>query len=390
MAKRKIAEKDFLESSLPQTRRSQFFDVVKNNYGLLFKVGLFLSFFFLILIIKNFFFDYLNVLARNAIKDGNLNETDANFWMSMLFLISNGIDVILYPLLFIGLAGALRILRQLAFSEGMMFSYLFKKGIKDNYKQFIVMGIITALFKLIINIALTLYSFNFLTVSLLFIFLIVYLPILVTYLYYSLIYSSNLAISLRNATYVYVRNLFPILLFVVIVFAPILLSEYFLNLLYIKQFIYLILVLFVLPMTLLGGFLMELNCFDKTINISEYHELIKKGLYISNEELEIYVDRGNKLKINRGYSNKELEEIKNILNQFQIKGRYVTSLEIKEGNVYKVTLDREYVYFLQILSGLDDIDDEDKKHLIKSKSESDYIKGSNDENYYRLYVDLAL
>ena len=135
---------------------------------------------------------------------------------------------------------------------------------------------------------------------------------------------------------------------------------------------------------------MELNCFDKTINISEYHELIKKGLYISNEELEIYVDRGNKLKINRGYLNKELEEIKNILNQFQIKGHYVTSLEIKEGNVYKVTLDREYVYFLQILSSLDDIDDEDKKHLIKSKSESDYIKGSNDDDYYRLYVDLAL
>jgi hypothetical protein len=39
MAKRKIAEKDFLESSLPQTRRSQFFDIVKNNYGVLFKIS---------------------------------------------------------------------------------------------------------------------------------------------------------------------------------------------------------------------------------------------------------------------------------------------------------------------------------------------------------------
>lgn len=135
---------------------------------------------------------------------------------------------------------------------------------------------------------------------------------------------------------------------------------------------------------------MELNCFDKTINISEYHELIRKGLYISFEELEMYVEQGNKLKIKRGFHDKELSEIKNILNQFQIKGNFVTSLEIKEDNTYKIILDREYVYYLHALSEIDDIEDDMRNHLIKTKDNSEYIKGNLDHNYYRLYIDSTL
>ena len=68
MAKRKIAEKDFLESELPQTRRSQFFDIIKNNYGLLFKVGLILLGILISSIVKGFFADYLNILTLGATK----------------------------------------------------------------------------------------------------------------------------------------------------------------------------------------------------------------------------------------------------------------------------------------------------------------------------------
>ena len=128
MAKRKIAEKDFLESELPQTRRSQFFDIIKNNYGLLFKVGLILLGILILLIVKGFFADYLNILTLGAMKNGNLQEIEGEYWRRIIYVVSNGIDLILYPFIFVMLGGVLRVFLQLCYEEGVLFSYLFKKG----------------------------------------------------------------------------------------------------------------------------------------------------------------------------------------------------------------------------------------------------------------------
>ena len=67
MKKRKIAEKDFLESYLPQTRRSQFFDILKNNFNVVVKIGLVLLAFFLLLLAKNLILDLLNTATNTAV-----------------------------------------------------------------------------------------------------------------------------------------------------------------------------------------------------------------------------------------------------------------------------------------------------------------------------------
>lgn len=284
MKKRKIAETDFLESSLPQTRRSQFFDILKINFKLLLKIGFVLIAFLSILLIKSMLVDHVNNAINLALKDGALTAEDATQMTNTTFIISEAVNIIGYPLLFIGLGGTLRVIRQLCFSEGVIFSYLFKKGLKDNLKQFLVMGVITALIQLGINAYTTIYGIDFISIAMLGLYFLIYLPIIVIYLYYSSIYTSNIAISLRNAGYFYIKSVLPTLGLVVVIFGPIILMEYFFNFVVVKQLIYVLLAIVVLPILLLIGYLINLNTFDKTINLSEFKELYRKGLYVPEED----------------------------------------------------------------------------------------------------------
>lgn len=379
MAKRKIAEKDFLESDLPQTRKSQFFDIIKINYGLIFKIGLFLLIPFLLIIVKNFFVDYFNILTINAFKNAKLSEEESRYWINMLFISSNAIDIVLYPFLFVFLGGILRVFRQLCFSEGVLFKYLFKKGVKDNWKQFLIIGIFTALFKFGMNALITFFGFDVYSIIVLVFFVVVYLPVIVVYLYYSSIYVSNIFISLRNALYVYLKSLWQVLLFVVIAFALPISLEFFMTGLFIKQSIYIVSVVLLLPLVILAGFLMLLDRFDKTINITEYQTLIRKGLYVSNEELEKYVDCANRLVDKRGLSPESMKNIKEVIYNFAVSGKNITSLQYKGNESYEVIFDKEKHYLLQMndnnsIKGL-------KTVLTKEGKECFYQK-DNDSYFY--------
>ena len=371
MAKRKVAEKDFLESDLPQTRKSQFFDIIKINYGIIFKIGLFLFIPLFLLIVKNFFIDYFNILTVNAVKNGRLQDVEGQYWINMLFIISNAADILLYPLLFIFLGGVLRVFRQLCYSEGMLFSYFLKKGIKDNWKQFLIMGLVTALLKFGMNALIAFYGFNFYSIVVFVFFLIIYIPVVVVYLYYSTIYVSNIFISLRNAFYIYIRSIWQVLLFVVITFSLPILFEFFFTGLFIKQTIYVFVSILALPLVILGGFLMLLDRFDKTINITEYQELIRKGLYVSNEELEGYIDRANKLMDRRGIYPESMEFIKGVVKEFATKEKNITSLQYKDEYSYEVIFDKEKHYLLT----------KNNKQVLKEEMKLVFTKDGKDSFY---------
>lgn len=371
MAKRKVAEKDFLESDLPQTRKSQFFDIIKINYGIIFKIGLFLFIPLFLLIVKNFFIDYFNILTVNAVKNGLLQDVEGQYWINVLFIISNAADILLYPLLFVLLGGVLRVFRQLCYSEGMLFSYFLKKGIKDNWKQFLIMGLVTALLKFGMNALITFYGFNFYSIVVFVFFLVIYLPVIVVYLYYSIIYASNIFISLRNSFYVYIRSIWQVLLFVIVAFSLPILFEFFFTGLFIKQTIYVFVSILALPLVILGGFLMLLDRFDKTINITEYQELIRKGLYVSNEELEGYIDRANKLMDRRGIYPESMKYIKEVVKEFATKEKNITSLQYKDEDSYEVIFDKEKHYLLT----------KNNKQVLKDELKIVFTKDGKDSFY---------
>ena len=384
MAKRKIAEKDFLESELPQTRRSQFFDIIKNNYGLLFKVGLILLGILILSIVKGFFADYLNILTLGAMKNGNLQEIEGQYWIRIIYVVSNGIDLILYPFIFVILGGVLRVFLQLCYEEGVLFSYLFKKGIKDNWLHFMIMGFFTALLKLGMN-ALTAYvGFNFYSIAILVFFLAVYIPIVIIFLYYSVIYRSKLIYSLRNSSYVYIKSLLPSIGFTIVLLALPVLLEFFLTGLFIKQFIYIVTIVTLLPLVILGGFLLNLEMFDRFINVTEYQELLRKGLYISGEELEKIIDRGNKIIDRRGLYEDSFIYLKEVVRKFDIKGNNITALQYKKDNVFEVIIDKEKHYLL--IKDTNSKSDELTKQLVLVKTNDGSDSYFNEEKNQRFYL----
>ena len=384
MAKRKIAEKDFLESELPQTRRSQFFDIIKNNYGLLFKVGLILLGILILLIVKGFFADYSNILTLGAIKNGNLQEIEGQYWIRIIYVVSNGIDLILYPFIFVMLGGVLRVFLQLCYEEGVLFSYLFKKGIEENWLHFMIMGFFTALFKLGMNALTAYFGFNFYSIATLVFFLAVYIPIVIIFLYYSVIYRSKLIYSLRNSSYVYIKSLLPSIGFTIVLLALPVLLEFFLTGLFIKQFIYIVTVVTLLPLVILGGFLLNLEMFDRFINVTEYQELLRKGLYISGEELEKIIDRGNKIIDRRGLYEDSFIYLKEVVRKFDIKGNNITALQYKKDNVFEVIIDKEKHYLL--IKDTNSESDELTKQLVLIKTNDGSDSYFNEEKNQHFYL----
>ena len=384
MKKRKFASNDFLESSLPQTRRSQFFDILKNNFWLIFKLGLILLGFFSLLIIKNYLLDFLNISTTNAVREGFLEETEGTFWIKIAYIVSNAIDLILYPIIFIGIAGTLRVLRQLVFGEGMMFSYLFKKGIKDNIKQYMLFGFIAALMKFAISLFAAFYGLNSLTIALLVIFMSIFVPIFIISLYYGLLYKNSVPLTFRNSAFVYFKSFLPTLAFVISIFLPVMLIEFLLSWLVIKQLIYAILVIIPLPIILLIGTQLYFNTFDKVINITEFPELLRKGLYVPNDEMERLIQRSLTIKTNRGYKDSYSKLIE-IFKRFNFKGEYVTSLTDKDEISYEIIVDKKRSYILFEQEKLNE-ELESSLILIPLKSGDKYHYDSDLNRYFTLYT----
>lgn len=368
MAKRKIAEKDFLESDLPQTRRSQLFSMLKINWLTFFTLGLILFGSLILLIAKNFVVDYFNALTLNAVKLGNMEKAEGDYWIRIIFLISNGADIVLYPLIFVILAGVLRVIRQLFYSEGLLFKYHFKKGVKNNWKQFVFAGLLTATIKLGCNALITFYGSNGYTIAVVVFFAVIIVPLIVIYLYYSTIYTSNFFISFRNSLYIYVKSNWQTLLFVIVTFGGIVSLEFFFNFPYVKQIIYIVLAIFVLPIDIAVGFAIYLNQFDKTINIVDFPELIRMGLYVPNHEKEMLIDKRIKILIKKGYE--DLSVIKNMARQFQIKGTDMTSFKENdlEKEMYYVEFDQKYKYIIYLINDIE----LDKSFIDRFCEEKDY------------------
>ena len=126
-----------------------------------------------------------------------------------------------------------------------------------------------------------------------------------------------------------------------------------------------------LPLVILGGFLMLLDRFDKTINITEYQELIRKGLYVSNEELEGYIDRANKLMDRRGIYPESMEFIKGVVKEFATKEKNITSLQYKDEYSYEVIFDKEKHYLLT----------KNNKQILKDELKIVFTKDGKDSFY---------
>lgn len=143
---------DFTPAQLPKTRWGLFADVFKNKLFETFKLSLWGDLFLLPLVVF-FIFNFINTRAYNIYipYDANIGigfplETDAIIrGQSFAFTSEFQSLLIMIPLivvLFLGMAGALYVMRRLVWGEPVTVTRHFFKGIKDNWKCAVVTGLL--------------------------------------------------------------------------------------------------------------------------------------------------------------------------------------------------------------------------------------------------------
>ena len=130
--------------TLPHTRKEVFFDFLKHRKMNLFALSCFTFMFFIPLAVDLFYFNFLEAVAI-------ANEMD-DYLFSLVFYSM----LIMLPCMlvgFMGLSGAFHVAKKMVWQEGTMLATDFFQGIKENWKNALINGVIfgIALFGLIMG-----------------------------------------------------------------------------------------------------------------------------------------------------------------------------------------------------------------------------------------------
>lgn len=138
----KKSEKDFKKSMLPQTRRDVFFDVLKLQWSKLLRVALLLLIAALPLLLIAVYEDsyILTVYEDSAVPPESVPAL-----LAPLHIYCAILSVPCIALFFLGLSGVIRVIRQLTWEENAMVFPDFMKGIRQNWKPFIPIGLLFGL-----------------------------------------------------------------------------------------------------------------------------------------------------------------------------------------------------------------------------------------------------
>ena len=272
------SKKQFSENDLPSNRKEVFFDVLKLHYFSLIKIGLIILLFALPLFIINFFKDYSFIIAHES---GESNV--------VILIVLCSIEVLAVLLMSIPVAGLGRIYREYAWLEPVFFTNDFKTSLKENFKPTFISFIWIAILNLIFNI---IYYFlnNGWIIAIPFGFNIaVFFPILMHAIFINFTYTNKYWTNFKLACFFYLKHLPSTMLCIILICAFKVYDLFqFTNIIAIltKNFVFIIILLFIMPMIFLGTQLNELRIFDKHINSVRFPELVNKGIHQKNEDKE--------------------------------------------------------------------------------------------------------
>ncbi len=276
MAKRKKAPKvleDFSFSGLPSSRRRQFFDCLKNRWGLFLEAGAIFAFFSLLLVGLIYAQD---IVFHNISSNASLAEADKNGQLSSMSLTFASLFGVLIILFVLPLGGILRIYRSLIFDEGVFFLSDYRKGFRETWKLTLLLGLLLGGGYFACSFYKSLISMELLSYAPYGILLFLVLPWAFTTLSYGSIYSSSFMVTLQNGFVLTTKSFFKALCFSFLLVLPLLF-------LFIPStvFRYVALILCFLlyyPIVLFAFYLMDIACFDETINAHLDNGLYHKGL----------------------------------------------------------------------------------------------------------------
>lgn len=272
--KKKCAQIDYTEGYAPHNRKQVFFDCYKVRFLLLFELGL-LSLLFL-----------LPLLILCLSEDSNLAvlysmaETDKELCAAIRRLYSL-VKIPGFAVFGVGVAGIIRLLRQLIWGEGIFFWEDFLLGVKQNGKVytlfFLFLGFANSGNVILSTMGFGIPEYVFLAVCLLLV-----LPVSIWMLLQTCVYDMKFVEKFRNALRFYILTFPKTLVLLILTLA--LLSLSLIQVPLIKYIAILIAVLFLeIPLCMLW-LLFACSAFDKYINEKAYPELMNRGMAVQKEE----------------------------------------------------------------------------------------------------------
>ena len=278
----KLSGKDYEASLLPSTRKAQFKDILTHEFKTLLLVGAWLLLFFLpILSIEIFsnIFVYTYITQNN----GALTPEEKKAFEMMVTLIKEASLVFGYLVFSFGIAGSLRIIRNLVYGEVIFFKDDFITGIKKYWKLCLgaafVFGLLqgsTEMLGYFVNSYSNesyLYIFHGFATGVFYLFVV---PILFFYVSLSMTYELSFAKCLGLAIRFALSNFLVCIPFSLILFALHFIG--YIGILLVVILLDIALVLLLGPFYLLLWHLYVTSRFDRYINEKQFPDVYKKGL----------------------------------------------------------------------------------------------------------------
>lgn len=270
MKKQKAANRDFTEENLPHNRVEVFFDVLKQRYDVLLKIGAILLAFLLPTLIVGIISD-LTYLA--VISEGQATEEELAALNQTFALINVG------PIAFfgLGLAGAMKVVRNLVWGEPVFFGKDFFSGIKQNRLIYVFVFLVYALVNLLLSYLNAFISDGFLRAIPSAICLMVLAPIGMFVLSATAVYKDGFLSILGNSVKFFVKTA-PVCFVFILVLASAFLIDY-IELFVLRCVLKVLAAVIFLPLYLVGWTLYSHKIFDKMVNSTLYPEYVDKGIY---------------------------------------------------------------------------------------------------------------
>lgn len=276
----KRAATDFTADALPATRPAVFWDCWRVRHRLLFALGGILLLFLLPLLISHLSRDVLcaSVAVSDAGDEAARAAAVANlrFWFRL-------IDIPCWLIFSVGLAGTVRVVRQLVFGEGVFLREDFFTGVRQNGGAYAGVGLFTSLWLLLTEYAGTLRgSTGGLAYLPIISGILLLLPIGLLLLAEVAVYRATVGGLLKNAMILYFRTVPTTLAATAALLLPLLVC-FVLDIagamLFVKYVFLVAYAVLLLPSTVMGEFLYCAYVFDKHINRKYHPEEVDKGIH---------------------------------------------------------------------------------------------------------------
>lgn len=270
--KKPLKTLDLTISSLPKTRKEQFFDILSHRFFLLMGLGALALLFSLPFLGLSLYKDVAS-LAIDASGVEEAAKQESLFFTMLLYRLS---CLIAFLILAIGLAGISKILKELLYDEPIFFKSDFGSGIKENWKQYALFAVLFWLFWFISELASSFFTNIYLEVFFPAVNLALIYPAIFMAFFLASTYSNSFTKNLTSGYALYFKAFPGVFLTFLSVFALTFLR--FIPLILVKYTIVILLYLIYLPIVLLLSYENAIRLFDLYINETQFPDFYKKGL----------------------------------------------------------------------------------------------------------------